>query len=149
MTNKLALIFVSTTLAFTSTVLTVSAQSAAAGPVQSQTTGLCLDGGRDGNIYTKSCEGNNAFQSWAINKNGSNWFFKSSGTALCLDSSQAGDVYAKDCKPNNPFQRWEFSSSDGGKYKNEKTGLCLDSDNKGKVYALGCTKDRTGQKWHS
>jgi Ricin-type beta-trefoil lectin domain len=148
MKNKLALILVGTILAFSSPVLTVSAQSIK-GTVQSQNTGLCLDGGRGGDVYTKPCDGDNAYQKWDIPKNGSNYIFKSQGTAFCLDSNDGGEVYAKDCKPNNPFQRWEFSSGDGGKYKNEKTGLCLDSDNKGKVYALGCAKARTGQKWHS
>ncbi len=148
MKNKLALILVGTTLAFSSTVLTVSAQSIK-GTVQSQTTGRCLDGNRDGKIYTRGCEGNNAYQQWDIGKNGSNWVFKSQGTALCLDSGNDAKVYANNCKSDNPYQRWEFSSGDGGTYKNEKTGLCLDSDNKGNVYALGCAKHRTGQRWHS
>ena len=148
MKNKLALILVGTTLAFSSTVLTVSAQSIK-GTVQSQTTGRCLDGGRDQKIYTRGCEGSNAFQRWDINKNGSNWVFKSQGTALCLDSNDNGKVYGSNCKSDNPFQRWEFSSGDGGKYKNEQTGRCLDSNNKGEVYTLGCANHCTGQRWHS
>jgi hypothetical protein len=148
MKNKLALIFVGTTLAFSSTVLTVSAQSIK-GTVQSQNTGRCLDGGRGGDIYTKDCENNNAYQRWDIPKNGSNYILKSQGTAYCLDSNNEGRVYGSNCKSDNPYQRWEFSSGDGGKYKNEKTGRCLDSNNKGEVYTLGCAKDRAGQKWHS
>jgi Ricin-type beta-trefoil lectin domain len=148
MKNKLALIFVGVTLAFSSTVLTVSAQSIK-GTVESQNTGLCLDGGRGGDVYTKPCEGSNAFQRWDIDKNGSNWVFKSKGTAFCLDSNNESKVYAKDCKSDNPYQRWEFSSGEGGKYKNEATGLCLDSNNKGEVYTMGCAQKRTGQKWHS
>jgi hypothetical protein len=144
--KKLALIFVGTILAVSSTVLTVSAQSIK-GTVESQNTGLCLDGGRGGDVYTKACENNNAYQRWDIT--GSNFVFKSQGTALCLDSNNQGRVYASNCKSDNPYQRWEFSSGDGGKYKNEKTGLCLDSNNKGEVYTMGCAKDRTGQKWHS
>jgi Ricin-type beta-trefoil lectin domain len=150
MKNKIALILGSTALAITSTVLMVSAQSASAGQVQSQVTGRCLDGSRSKDIYTRDCEGNNAYQRWDIYQDGSsNWTFKSQGTALCLDSNNEGNVYTNDCKSGNPYQRWVFSSGDGGKYKNEKTGLCLDSDNNGNVYATGCTEDRTGQRWHS
>jgi hypothetical protein len=43
---KKQLALVSTTLALTSTVLTIFAQSAAAGQVRNKATGLCLDGDR-------------------------------------------------------------------------------------------------------
>ena len=150
MKNKLALIFVGTILALTSTVLTVSAQSAAAGQVKNKATGLCLDGDRGGNVYTKGCTSNNGYQHWDFSDKGSNiWVFKSNASALCLDSDKAGNVYAKSCKQSNPYQRWVFSASDGGTYKNEATGLCLDSDNQGKVYTYGCAARYAGQKWNS
>jgi hypothetical protein len=149
MKNKLMLIFVSTMLALTSTVLTVSAQSAAAGQVKNKATGQCLDGDRNGNVYAKDCTSNNGYQHWDFAKNGSNWVFKSNGSALCLDGDKAGNVYAKNCNQDNPYQRWVYSRNAGGTYQNEATGLCLDSDNQGKVYTYGCAARYAGQKWDS
>jgi Ricin-type beta-trefoil lectin domain len=150
MKNKLALIFVSTTLAFSSTVLTIFSQSAAAGQVQNKATGACLDGNREGGVYTKGCIPNNGFQHWDFIDRGSKvWVLKSNATGRCLDSNKEGDVYASGCNSSNPYQRWVFSASDGGTYKNEATGRCLDSDNQGKVYTYGCAARYAGQKWNS
>jgi Ricin-type beta-trefoil lectin domain len=148
--NKLALVLGSTMLAvaFSITLTDFSAQAGSAGTVKSQIHGLCLDGNREEQIYTKNCN-NGAYQSWNIYQSSSNWILKSNGTALCLDSNSIGEVYAKPCKDGNPHQRWVFSGSDGGKYKNEATGLCLDSNGQGDVYTLGCADKNTGQKWHS
>jgi hypothetical protein len=150
MKNKLALVVGSTMLAVAMgiTWTDASAQAGSAGTVQSQVTGRCLDGNREGEIYTKDCN-NGSYQSWNIYQNGSNWVLKSNGTALCLDSNNERKVYATPCKNDNPYQRWVFSSSEGGKYKNEATGLCLDSNNMGDVYTYGCAEKNTGQKWHS
>lgn len=158
MKTKLALILGSTTLAVISTVLTVSAQAASAGQVQSQVTGRCLTYRRGGSpgggqtfsgtsFGTEPCDGS-VYQNWNFSKNGSNWVFTNAATGECLDSDNSGHVYMKECNGGG-YQSWEFSAGNFGQYKNAATGLCLDSNNNGEVYAYGCHPRYTGQRWNS
>jgi Ricin-type beta-trefoil lectin domain len=149
MKNKLVLILVSTTLAFSSTILTIFSQSAAAERVQNKATGMCLEGDRGESIFTNGCTYQNRYQHWVFIKASSDiWVFKNNTSDLCLDSDRKGNVYAKSCNQSNPYQRWVFSANNGGTYQNKATGMCLDSDNKGKVYTYGCAAQYAGQKWN-
>jgi Ricin-type beta-trefoil lectin domain len=168
MKNKLAMISFSTIIAFSSTVLTVSAQSASALSLQSAVTGLCLDSEQaklvgikvaQGNVYTKPCKGNNPYQKWDLSQSGSSIILKHFKTGFCLTHGSvqhASSSYGLITKPcdGRAEQKWNFTSNrtpndhrSDGTYKNEATGLCLDSNQNGQVYTMGCENRRTGQNW--
>jgi Ricin-type beta-trefoil lectin domain len=163
MKNKLALIFVATMLAFSSTVLKASAQAIPFPllSIQNTATGLCLDsdssdllGGIPGKIYTMRCNGGR-FQKWSVVGSSDSLVLSHRYSSVCLDSDKKGAVYARGCN-NGRFQKWIFTSNrtpsdlrSDGRYKNVATGLCLDSNNNGQVYASQCSGSRTGQNWGS
>jgi hypothetical protein len=170
MKNKLALILVGTTLAFSNTVLTFSAQSASGLSLQSVATGLCLDSDIKklvgikipvaGDVYTKPCKSNNPYQKWNLSQSDSSIILKHVKTGFCLTSrSRDGNgqrrfTGTEPCNNDEGIDKWTFTSNrtpndnrSDGKWKNVKSGECLDSNNKGEVYAMECSDRHAGQNW--
>ncbi|MFF3839851.1 RICIN domain-containing protein [Streptomyces sp. NPDC001930] len=119
------------------------------GKLQNTSTGYCLDGNADGNIYPKACNAGN-YQQWAFELNGNTGYYqlKQRATLKCLDAYADGKVRLNSCNSGS-YQEFEFSKNSLGGYQiwSRHWGKCLDMNSSPAIYLLKCNTGNY-QRWH-
>ncbi|MFF3839850.1 RICIN domain-containing protein [Streptomyces sp. NPDC001930] len=119
------------------------------GKLQSTSTGYCLDGNDDGNIYPKACNAGN-YQQWAFEaKGGGVYQLKQRATLHCLDAYADGKVRLALCN-GGAYQEFTFDyNSYGNRIRSKKWNKCLDGNNATApaIYTLTCNTGNY-QRWH-